>query len=108
MGHLIPIQPVHETEALIAFYHPKPSYPLHILIIPKRPISGLEDIQAEDQDFLSDLFECVAVLVRKQGLDARGYRLIANGGRYQEVPLLHFHLISEDAGSLPLKLDQSP
>jgi histidine triad (HIT) family protein len=93
---LIPVDRLYESAALMAFHHPQPAYPLHILIVPKREIRSLSEIRVEDQDFLQDLFECTQVLAAELNLDECGYRLIANGGQYQDLPLLHFHLISED------------
>jgi histidine triad (HIT) family protein len=52
------------------------------------------DVPLEASDFLRDLLETVQSLVRQYGLDEKGYRLIVNGGEYQEVPHLHFHLIA--------------
>jgi histidine triad (HIT) family protein len=95
MRFAIPVKRLHETPTLLAFHHPKPSYPVHILLVPKAPRASLADLTAEDAAFMVDLFATVARLVAEFDLDARGYRLIANGGAYQDVPLLHFHLISE-------------
>lgn len=95
MSFLIPIQRLRETSTLLAFYHPQPSYPVHILIVPKRAITDLLEITPEDQPFLVDLFACVRELVLELHLDKQGYRLIANGGSFQDIPQLRFHLISE-------------
>jgi histidine triad (HIT) family protein len=95
MSFLIPVIRLRETPTLLAFYHPQPSYPMHILIVPKRAISNLLDITPSDQPFLVDLFACVRALVLELHLDQQGYRLIVNGGDYQEIPQLHFHLIAE-------------
>lgn len=92
----IPTERLLETDALLAFYHPSPSYPLHILIVPKAKIKSLSDLDSEHADFMLGLFEAVADLVDRFDLRSVGYRLIANGGQYQEVDHLHFHLISED------------
>jgi histidine triad (HIT) family protein len=95
MSFLIPAQRLHETATLVAFYHPQPSYPVHILIVPKRAIGSLIDISQADQPFLVDLFDCVRQLVQKLHLDRQGYRLVANGGDFQDIAQLHFHLIAE-------------
>jgi histidine triad (HIT) family protein len=94
MSFLIPVQRLHETATLMAFYHPRPSYPVHVLIVPKRAIASLADLTSRDQDFMADLFSCVRSLVAELGLEPAGYRLIANGGKYQDVAQLHFHLVS--------------
>jgi histidine triad (HIT) family protein len=83
-----------ETKTLLAFYHPQPSYPLHILLTPKKPLQSLMELSPADQEFLDDLFSSVQTLVKQFDLERRGYRLIANGGPYQDFPYLHFHLIS--------------
>jgi histidine triad (HIT) family protein len=94
MSFLIPADRLRETDTLIAFRHPQPSYPVHILIVPKRAIADLRALTPGDGEFLEDLFRCAGELAGELGLEEVGYRLIANGGRYQEIPQLHFHLIS--------------
>ncbi|MDX9953290.1 MAG: HIT domain-containing protein [Anaerolineae bacterium] len=95
MSFALPVHRLRETPTLLAFHHPRPSYPLHILLVPKRAIGSLSEIQPTDNDFLADLFTTVQSLIAEFNLEARGYRLIANGGQYQDVPQLHFHLIAD-------------
>ena len=95
MSFAIPVKRLRETPTLLAFHHPSPSYPLHILIVPKRGYRSLLDVPPEDGDFSRDLFATVQSLIREFGLGESGYRLIANGGAYQDVAVLHFHLIAE-------------
>jgi histidine triad (HIT) family protein len=97
MSFAIPVHRLRETPNLLAFYHPSPSYPVHVLIVPRRAYRSLMEVPAEDAAFLTDLFSTVQILVRELGLEACGYRLIANGGTYQDVAMLHFHLVSGDA-----------
>ena len=94
MSFVIPVDRLRETNTLIAFHHPKPGYPVHILLVPKRKLGGLLDLGTADSDFLVDLFQTVQSLVTELNLEPRGYRLISNGGCYQDVPHLHFHLIA--------------
>ncbi len=96
MSFVIPVNRLRETDLLIAFHHPKPSYPLHILIVPKRKISSMMHLQAADADFLVDLMQTVQSLVKDLHLNDTGYSLITNGGDYQDVPQLHYHLYSLD------------
>ena len=95
MSDSLPVEYLRKTDTLVAFRHPRPSYPVHILLVPKRAIARLEDITPADADFLSDLYACVQSLVEELELSAPGYRLVVNGGSAQDVPQLHFHLISE-------------
>lgn len=90
-----PVRRLYETENVIAFQHPRPSHTIHILLVPKRPFANLMAVPLEASGFLRDLLETVQLLVHEYDLEDKGYRLIVNGGQYQEVPHLHFHLISD-------------
>ena len=94
---VLPVRRLKETDTLVAFHNPKPSYPVHILLVPKRAVANLSELSEEDGDFFVDLYKCVQSLVLKYNLEQSGYRLIVNGGAYQEFPQLHFHLISNEA-----------
>ncbi|MFZ0545882.1 MAG: HIT domain-containing protein [Candidatus Promineifilaceae bacterium] len=96
MSFAIPVHRLRETDTLMAFHHPRPAYPIHILLVPKRPISTLTDLTPADTDFLTDLVSTVQSLIAEFDLESKGYRLITNGGPYQDIPHLHFHLISEE------------
>ena len=95
MSFLLPVERLRETATLVAFWHPRPAYHWHVLLVPKRALPSLTHLAADDADFMVDLFQTVQSLVQEYGLEAAGYRLIANGGPYQDIPHLHFHLISE-------------
>ena len=95
MSFLIPVQRLRDAHYVIAFYHPKPSYAVHILIVPKKRIGRMIDLTETDGELLVEVFQVVRSLVTELALEERGYRLITNGGQYQDVPQLHFHLICE-------------
>jgi histidine triad (HIT) family protein len=95
MSFALPVQRLRETPTLFAFYHPQPAYPVHILLVPRRAIASLMELDpAQDAAFLADLFTAVQSLVAELHLEQAGYRLIVNGGEYQDFPYLHFHLVS--------------
>lgn len=95
MSFLIPTKRLRETDTLIAFQHPKPSYPVHILLMPKLDLPNFQSLDANDPAFMTDLVKTTQSLVDEFGLAEKGYRLIVNGGEYQDFPHLHFHLISD-------------
>lgn len=97
MSFAIPVKRLRETETLMAFYHPKPAYPFHVLLVPKKAVPSLKEFDSTDIAFLRDLYATVQNIVTEFQLPA--YRLILNGGEYQDFPQLHFHLISEVADS---------
>jgi histidine triad (HIT) family protein len=95
MSFIIPTQKLRQTATVLAFYHPKPAYRVHILIVPRRAIPGLQALKPTDQGLIQEIFQTAQSLAEELSLQECGYRLVVNGGAYQEFPLLHFHLISE-------------
>ena len=94
MSFLIPTKRLRETDTLLAFYHPKPSHPVHILLMPKSETDSFQSLNGGNTAFLTDLVNAVQSLITEFELAEKGYRLIVNGGEYQDFPHLHFHLIS--------------
>lgn len=92
MSFAIPVKRLRETETLMAFHHAKPSYPFHVLLVPKKAVVSLKEFDPTDTTFLSDLYSTIQSLADEFQLSA--YRLIVNGGEYQDFPQLHFHLVS--------------
>lgn len=100
MSFAIPLKRLRETETLMAFNHPKPSYPFHVLLLPKKAVASLKEFDSNDSAFLTDLYAAVQSIVDEFQLPA--WRLIVNGGEYQDFPQLHFHLVSDvGTGSRP-------
>ena len=99
MSFAIPVKRLRETETLMAFYHPKPTYPFHVLLVPKKAVVSLKEFDSTDAAFLNDLYSTVQDLVNVFQLPA--YRLIVNGGEYQNFPQLHFHLVAEIPAQSP-------
>jgi histidine triad (HIT) family protein len=98
MDQFLPVDRLVENENWMAFHHPQPDYPLHILILPKQSIPSLATAPLESPEVYGDLIEAVQTLVRQFLLEERGYRLITNGGPNQSIPQWHWHLISEQPG----------
>ncbi len=92
MDSFLMVDRLRETPNLLAFHHPHPSYPFHVILVPRREIASFVDLDPA-APFLADLVMVVHLLVEEYHLPA--YRLIVNGGEYQEFPYLHFHLISD-------------
>ena len=99
MNFAIPVHRLRETQTLIAFYHPKPAYPFHVLLVPKKAVASLKELDSQDSAFLIDLYSVVQSVVDEFHLSA--YRLIVNGGEDQDFPQLHFHLISDVVAGSP-------
>lgn len=95
MNKLLPLNHLRETKTLLAIYHPQPSYPFHVLLIPKNGLRNIFELGNAEKELLFDIFQATYSIVEEFGLEESGYRLVLNGGSYQDVDMLHFHLISE-------------
>ena len=91
----IPAKLAHEDEHCVAIHDIHPQAPVHVLVIPKRPIARVGAATPDDQAVLGHLLLSAAAVARKIGLDASGYRLVVNNGRDggETVPHLHVHLL---------------
>lgn len=96
LSFLLPLKRVFESERLVAFHHPRPSYPLHILLVPKRAISSVSALGPADHNLLLEIVRTAQTLAENMGPGYSNYRLVLNAGAYQEIPHLHFHLISDE------------
>jgi histidine triad (HIT) family protein len=94
LSAFIPVDKLYETEWVVAFRHPKPSYPTHILIVPKRQIQSLSALTEADLPVLGEVVKTAQHLARTLALEEKGFRLIVNGGAYQDVMQIHWHLVS--------------
>lgn len=90
----VPARIVHDDDRCLAFHDVAPQAPVHVLVIPKRPIPSLADTAPDDADLLGHLVFVATQLARSLGL-ADGYRLVVNCGRDggQSVDHLHVHLL---------------
>jgi histidine triad (HIT) family protein len=90
----IPADIVYEDDLCLAFRDISPKAPVHILVIPKKPIVSLADLAPEDEALMGRCVLAASKIAVEQGLE-KGYRLVVNCGADggQEVPHLHFHLL---------------
>ncbi|MFN8375845.1 MAG: histidine triad nucleotide-binding protein [Anaerolineae bacterium] len=91
----LPAAIVYEDDFVIGFKDINPVAPVHILIVPKKEIASVNDVQAEDEAVLGRLFLAAKKIAHDQGIAESGYRLLMNTGHDagQEVSHLHLHLI---------------
>jgi len=93
----IPSKRVHEDEWSLAFHDIAPQAPLHVLVIPKGRYVSWADFSARASEAeIAGFVRAVGKVARDLGLEAPGYRLLANVGEHsgQEVPHLHVHLFA--------------
>ncbi len=93
---------VFEDEQCLAFRDVNPQAPMHILLIPKKPIVKLADASADDQPLLGHLMLVAGQIARAEGY-GEAFRIVANNGDEvgQSVFHLHFHLLGGRSFSWP-------
>jgi histidine triad (HIT) family protein len=91
----IPADIVFESEGILAFRDINPQAPVHVLIIPKRPVKDVLGLAAPDAQVLGELFLAARDIARSLGIADSGFRLVVNSGEAagQTVPHLHMHLL---------------
>lgn len=98
-SRLIPVRRLFEDKTVIAFPHPVAFWETHYLIVPKRRIPSFASLDLNDGEtsaLILKIMEAAQTLGRENKLDR--YAILVNGGAYQDVPQLHFHLASGSQG----------
>ena len=86
---------VHETAEFLAFRDVNPQAPVHVLLVPKKVITRIGDVQQEDAEILGRMLASVPEIATKLGVAKSGFRLVINHGADagETVPHLHIHLL---------------
>ena len=91
----IPADIVFENDDILAFRDIRPLAPVHVLIIPKKRIASIDDLEAEDASLMGDMVLVARNIARDLNISEKGYKLLFrvgdDGG--QEIPHIHLHLI---------------
>ena len=81
-----------ETESVMVFPDIKPVAPVHLLVVPKRHIPELVKLGKLDKFAWDGVMAVVLKLIKQNGLEKKGYRIVINGGGAQAIDHLHVHL----------------
>jgi len=92
---------VYENESVVAFRDINPQAPTHVLVIPRKPIPTINDIQVDDAELVGQLFLAAKEVARLEGLSESGYRVVMNCGEGGGQSVFHIHL--HVLGGRPLK-----
>jgi histidine triad (HIT) family protein len=90
----IPSSKVYEDEDILAFNDINPQAPVHVIVIPKKHIASMDEINADNCDIAAKIFAKIPEIAKKAGI-TNGYRVISNCGAdaCQSVKHLHFHIL---------------
>jgi histidine triad (HIT) family protein len=91
----VPSTVVHEEEDLLAFRDLNPQAPTHVLVIPRRHVASINDLDDEDEGLAGRLLLAARRVAAAEGLAEDGYRLVINtgGDGGQTVHHLHLHVL---------------
>jgi histidine triad (HIT) family protein len=91
----IPAKVVFEDDDVVGFEDLNPQAPTHTLVIPKRHLATLNEVDSENRDLIGKVVSAAVRIARDKGLADDGYRLVANcqENAGQSVFHIHFHLL---------------
>lgn len=88
----IPADIVYEDDHSLAFRDINPQAPVHLLIIPKKAIATINDLEEDDRELVGHLFIVAKKLAREMGFDDDGYRVVMNCNEQAGQTVFHIHL----------------
>ncbi|WP_018866554.1 MULTISPECIES: histidine triad nucleotide-binding protein [unclassified Thioalkalivibrio] len=99
----IPAKVVFEDDAVLAFEDLNPQAPEHVLVIPKKHIATLNDLDAADAPIIGQMTRVAAQIARDRGFAENGYRTVMNCNEHggQTVYHIHMHVLAGRALSWP-------
>ena len=96
VGGDIPANKVYEDETVFAFHDINPQAPDHILIIPKKHITGIDAMEPDDAELIGKVIYAGKKIAQERNVKEGSYRLVFNNGPLagQEVLHIHLHLLA--------------
>lgn len=88
----IPADIVYEDDRAIAFNDIDPQAPIHVLIVPKKVIATINDIDEKDEALVGHLYRIAAQIAHEKGIAEDGYRVVMNCNEYGGQSVYHIHL----------------
>ena len=81
-----------ENDKILAFRDISPQAPVHFLVIPKKEIRTINDINEEDKSLIGELFIVAKEIAKKEGISEKGYRTVFNCNENGGQTVYHIHL----------------
>jgi len=91
-AHEKPSKILYEDEQCVVFQDINPKAPVHMLVIPRKHITSLNDAQEEDKALLGHMLMVAGRMAREQGIDGTGYRTVINTNAEAGQTVFHLHL----------------
>jgi len=94
LKNAVSLQKEYESEHILAYHHTRPSWPVHIVVVPKRHIASFTALSSNDASLLIELIHVLQTLGNKVEKEHGAARIVTNLGEYQDSKHLHFHISS--------------
>ena len=94
LSEKVEIEKVFDTANVLAYHHTNPFWETHIVIIPKKHIASIFEVEDADKPLLLELFEVVRKVAESLVKEKGAARILSNTGDYQESKHLHIHVNS--------------
>lgn len=88
----IPSKIVHEDDKVVAFDDVNPQAPTHVLVIPRKHVASIAELNEADSGLLAHLMMTGNKIAKQKGIAEGGYRIVVNTGRNGGQTVLHLHL----------------
>ena len=88
----IPSRKVYEDDQCLAFEDINPQARVHILVIPKKHLSSLADVEESDRALMGHLMMVCSKIAKEMDIEKSGYRVVANTGQDAGQTVFHLHL----------------
>ena len=88
----IPADIVYESDTAIAFRDINPQAPTHVVIIPRKHIATINDIDSDDHEIVGSLYTAANTIARDEGFSDEGYRVVMNCNKAAGQTVFHIHL----------------
>lgn len=93
LSFLLPVERLYEDKYMLIFYHPLPYWQFHCLAVPKKKIPSFQKLDLSTNsgcNLIKDIFQSLQKIALEK--DLHDYKVIVNGGNYQDILQMHFHL----------------
>jgi len=97
LSEKIKVNKVFETEHFLAFHHTRPSFLMHVIVIPKKHITSLKELFSDNKELITEMHEIIDYTMRFVEKEFGGCRLTTNIGDLQETKHLHWHIYYDKA-----------
>lgn len=88
----LPAKRVYEDDQAVAFEDVHPQAPTHVLVIPRKHIASLNELEGEDEALVGHLFSVGRKIAKERGIDGKGWRAVINTNRDAGQTVFHVHL----------------